>query len=109
MPKLRSRARAGAPARPREFCLSRGQSDEKNNSLFGAEVPQIEHEHEHDSPNFGIWAKRTSAPRSQLLVLTVFRRSLPLADPILCRNGAHAFFPLQRAALDSESPPSLLQ
>ncbi|MBV8351546.1 MAG: hypothetical protein JO251_01530 [Verrucomicrobia bacterium] len=37
---------------------------ERNNcrrigSLFGAEVPQIEHEHddehEHDSPNFGIW------------------------------------------------------
>jgi hypothetical protein len=32
---------------------------EGSGSLFDAEVPQIEHEHdddEHDSPNFGIWA-----------------------------------------------------
>jgi len=32
---------------------------EGSGSFFGAEVPQIEHEHEqedeHDSPNFGIW------------------------------------------------------
>jgi hypothetical protein len=53
MPKLRSRARA----RPGEFCVSRGQRDGTKiiakgwGSLFGAEVPQIEHEHddEHDS------------------------------------------------------------
>ena len=34
---------------------------EGSGSLFGAEVPQIEHEHddehEHDFPNFGIWVK----------------------------------------------------
>jgi len=59
----RSRARAPARARPREFCLSRGQSDETkivaegSGSLFGAEVPQIEHEHDDDdSRDFGIWA-----------------------------------------------------
>jgi hypothetical protein len=28
---------------------------EGSGSLFGAEVPQIEQEDEHDSPNFGLW------------------------------------------------------
>jgi len=44
---------------------------EGSGSLFGAEVPEIEHEHddEHDSPNFGIWAEsllRRSTPNPEL-------------------------------------------